>query len=69
MADKLDIYGTKPLHHLNRFSLIVELRQVRAELIDAKQKIKDLEGEIAALIECENYKPANDVRKTGRNRT
>lgn len=68
MADKLDVFGTKPLHHLNRFRLIVELRQVRAELIDARQKIKDLEGQVATLIECEKYEPANDVRKTGRNR-
>lgn len=67
--DKFDVFGTKPLHKLNRFRLIVELRQVRAELIDARQKIKDLEGEVRALIECEKYQPTNHVvRKVGRPR-
>lgn len=60
--DKLDIYGHKPLHHLNRFRLIVELRETRAELRDARQQIKDLRGAIDTMITAGRIR--NVIKKT-----
>lgn len=55
----------KPLHQMTRMDAITALQQTRVELMDARQRIKDLEGEVRALIECEGHQP-NDVRKVGR---
>lgn len=68
--DKLDVFGAKPLHHLNRFRLIVELRQTRAELKEARQKIRDLTGALDAIGKEDNEvpSPAHDVRKAARPR-
>lgn len=49
MGDKLDVFGTRPLHHLNRFSLIIQLRQTQAELRVERQKVKDLQGALDAM--------------------
>lgn len=53
MADKFDVFGTKPLHHLNRFRLIVELRETRAELKRVKQQLKDVIGGLDAMNQAD----------------
>lgn len=64
--DKLD----KPLHKQTRCDLIIELRQVRAELIDARQKIRDLTGALDAMSQVDNAVSSlsHDVRQTPRPR-
>lgn len=73
MADKLSV---KPYHRMTRFEAVVALRELHQQFSDFKfhadQRIKDLEGEIAALIECEKYQPAQrdhakPPRRTARN--
>lgn len=62
----MDKIGTKPLHQMSRMDAIAALQQTRGELVDAKQRIKDLEGEVQALIEAGDQSPSHDVLKVGR---
>jgi len=59
----MDKLGTKPLHQLKRVELIVALRELNQQFSDYKfrtdQQIRDLEGEVAALLEADDgsYSP------------
>lgn len=54
----------RPLHKMPRRDAVLALQQARQELIDARQKIRDLEGQVQTLIECDNYQPTHVINKT-----
>lgn len=54
----------KPLYAMSRRDAVLALQHVRQELIDARQKIRDLEGQVQTLIECDNYQPTHVIPKT-----
>lgn len=62
----MDKITSIPLHQMSRMDAITALQQCRAELVDARQRVLDLEGEVRALIECDGHQPPQDVRKAGR---
>lgn len=62
----MDKFTTKPLHEMTRMDAIQALQQCRAELLDARQRIKDLEGEVQTLIECDGHSPKYEVARPAR---